>query len=368
MRRSIALAAATLAAAGAGAQLAAAAVEQRVSGWPRMALAMSGRNVVYSTAGVTHIPANGGYDIYRTATFTVRMNRAGLVRGSLQDGVILRTSAGATTGGALSGDATGRYVLLATGSGFTPQVIFCCRTNLKDYPVEASGRPDAPVTLTAALQGPVVRYVTAAPDGTTQLATRYVKDGPGEPFTRLDIRPLGAKPITNLIASAPGIVAWVDKDAPGEVRLAVTPAGDPTPVAQPSVPVPGSVLRVLVTEHTLAVLVQVPGEYRLIRYDVPDRTPKIVWRGIDPPGAIAAGDRTIAIATDGVVRQHVPGQTLRTVFRPRGRVVALATDGTRIAVLERVRTRTRRGLVRQSAITVVPVKQPPAAYAQELTR
>jgi len=368
MRRSIALTAIALAAAGAGAPLAAAAVEQRVPGWPRMALAMSGPTVVYSTAGATHIPANGGYNVYRTATFTVRMNRVGLVKGTRKDGVVLRTSAGTTTGGGLSGDATGRYVLLATGSGFSPQVIFCCRTNLKDYPVEASGRPGAPVTLTAALQGPVVRYVTAAPDGTTQLATRYVKDGPGEPFTRLDVRPLGARPIQNLIASAPGTVAWVDQAAPGEVRLAVTPPGDPTPVAQPAIPVPGSVLRVLVTERMVAVLVQVFGEYQLVRYDVPEWKATIVWRGIDPPGPVAAGDRTIAIATGGVVRQHVPGQTLRTVFRLRGKAAAVATDGTRIAVLERIRTRTRRGLVRQSAITVVPVKQPPAAYAQELAR
>ncbi len=365
MRRSVALAAIAVAAAGAGAPLASGAREHRLPGWPRMALAMSGANVVYSTSGATRIAA-GGYTIYRSDTFTLRMNRTGLRSARRQPGIVLRTSAGPTTAGQLSGDATGRYVLVATGKGFAPQVVFCCRRNLKDYPVEASGRAGAPVTLTAALQGPVVRYVVANADGTVDLATRYVKDGPG--FTSRDVRPFTASPIGNLISSAPGIVGWVDRTAPGEVRLAVTLPGDPEPYPQPAIPVPGSVKRIVVTPYVVVALVRVGRQYRLIRYDVPDWHPTVVWRGITRPGPIAAGDRTIVIATGSVVRQHVPGQTLRTVFRLRGRAVALATDGTRVAVLERLRTRTRRKAIRQSAITVVPVRQPPPAYGLERHR
>jgi hypothetical protein len=326
-----------------------------------MSIGLSGNNVAYATSTATTIALGGRYTIYRTDTYRLPLagNRFTGVR---VDGVVLRTSAGRTTAGPIFGDDTGRYGIVATGQGFPPQVVFCCLADKRDLPVEADGRVGGSITVAATLDGPLLRYVLRDPGGGHRLVSFTVSEVPGQPFTQRVSRPLDAQPARGLIAMAPGIVAWVDRRDPTEVRVASTPFGQFDARGGVAIPQGGAVVRLHVTPRMIVTLIRRGAGYQLIRFDGAAWTPTVVWSGRTPPAYTAAGDRTVALVLGGAVQQHVPRRGRRTVLRLRGAPAALATDGRRIALLERLTTLSRGRAVRQSAIVVVPVAGAPAAY------
>lgn len=335
--------------------------ERRVRDWPRMSIGFSGNSIAYATSTSTTIALGGRYTIHRTDTYRLPLAGARLT-GARVDGMVLRTSAGRTTAGPIFGDDTGRYGIMATGQGFPPQVVFCCLTDKRDLPVEADGRVGGSIAVAAALDGPLLRYVLRDPDGAHRLVSYTVSEAPGQPFTQRISRPLDAQPSGNLIAMAPGIIAWVDRRGTAEVRVATTPSGQFAAYRGLTIPVSGTVLRLHVTRSMVVTLVRRGSVFQLVRYDGPAWTPTVVWSGAKAPAFTAAGDRTVALVNGGVVQQQVPGRARRTVVRLRGTPAAIATDGRRIAVLERRSTRSRGRVVRRTAIVVVPVVGPPGAY------
>ena len=337
--------------------------ERRVRDWPRMSIGFSGNNLAYATSTATTISLGGRYTIHRTDTYRLPLAGARFT-GARIDGMVLRTSAGRTTAGPIFGDDTGRYGIMATGQGFPPQVVFCCLADKRDLPVEADGRVGGSIAVAATLDGPLLRYVLRdpGPGGGHRLVSYTVSEAPGQPFTQRISRPLDAQPSGSLIAMAPGIIAWVDRRNPAEVWVATTPSGGFDAFGGLAIPQPGTVLRLLVTRRMVVTLVRRGGVIQLIRFDGPAWTPTVVWSGAKAPAFTAAGDRTVALVNGRVVQQQVAGRARRTVLRLRGTPAALATDGRRVAVLERVSTRSRGRVVRQSAIVVVPVVGPPGAY------
>jgi hypothetical protein len=330
-----------------------AATEHRVAEWPRMSLGLAGANVVYAVSTDARIRP-GGYIIHRTDSFVLPI-RGEALTGTRRAGIVLRTSAGATTAGALAGGPAGRHLLIATGLGFPPQAIFCCRSTQRDFPVEASGRVDAPVTLAGAVAWPLVRIVTVAPTGEASLITRTVAEAPGLPFADRLVAPLDARPLAGLVALSAGRVAWVDERTPSEVRVAAIPAGGSTAGPPTTVPQSGEVVRLHVTDQTLVTLVHDDRGYEVVRHDPPDLRPTVVWTGPTPPGPTAAGGITVALIDGTRVLQNTPGDTTRTALHLRGRGSAIAVDDRRVAVIERIRVRGRSKLIKRSAIRIAPV-------------
>ena len=335
--------------------------ERIVKGWNPMSVTFAGKKLAFATSEAAVIRP-GGYVVHRTDTFSVNLAGARF-SGRNVEGIVLRTSAGRTTAGPLTGDAAGHHLLTATGSGFTPQLIFCCSPNplLKDLPVpvEAGGRIDGPVTIAATIDGPLVRYVRANA-GTYDLVSYAIDNSPLPGRT---ITPLTGDIGGNLAGIAPGIVAWVDRSVPPSLHLAGTSQDQPAAVPGPVIALPGQVLRLHVSDHAVATLVRLDsGGVELIRYDPPTWTPTVVWTGTTTPALTALGDRTLAIVDGGVLQQQVIGGTRRNIYKLRGKAVALSTDGTRIAVVERRSKKVKRKTVKESAIVIVPVRQPPGAY------
>jgi hypothetical protein len=204
----------------------------------------------------------------------------------------------------------------------------------------------------------VAHYVLANPDGTYTFVSYTVSDAPGQPlFQRLASPLRGDAP--SLAAMAPGILATVDKATGRSIRLTTTSSSIYDPVSELILPPQaGVVKRLHVTRSMVVALLRTTSGFQLVRIDAPLWTPKVIWRGTRPPALTAAGDRTVIFATDNVVTQSVPGR-IRVLMRLRGKIVAIATDGRRVAVANR----SQRGKPRKTAIIVASVLKPPGVYS-----
>jgi hypothetical protein len=334
----------------------AARTQRLVKGWPTVSLGFSGKNVVLAESTAPRI-VPGGYTVFRTDTFRLRLTGDRL-NGRVTPDIVFRTSAGLTTGGPIFGDTTGRYIIIATGRGFPTQPVFCCTRTPRDIPLEPDGRTNAPRTIAATLDGPVAHYVLANPDGTHTFVSYTVSDDPGQPLFQRIARPLtGDAP--SLAAMAPGILATVDRATGKSIRLTTTASGIYDPLGELILPPQaGVVKRLHVTRSMVVALLRTTSGFQLVRMDAPLWQPKIIWRGTRPPALTAAGDRTVVYATNNVVTQSVPGRR-RELLRLRGKIVALATDGRRVAIANR----SQRGKPRKTAIIVASVLQPPGVYS-----
>ena len=303
----------------------------------------------------------GGFTVFRTDTVRLVLNGDRLTGRSVED-IILRTSAGRTSAGPIAGDSTGRYVIIATGANFPPQVVFCCTSEPRDLPLEADGRVNGPRAVAATLDGPVARYVMRTADGTHTLVSYTVSDRPGQPFTQRLAGPLSGD-APSLVAMAPGIVATVDAATGRTIHLRTTsPGAYELFGGQILPPQPGVITRLHLTRSMAVALVRTAAGFELVRHDAPTWQRTVIWRGTRAPELSAVGDRTVVFTTGVVVRQSVPGRT-RELVRLRGKLVALATDGRRVAVAERRIVTVRRAKARKTAIVVASVLQPPGVYS-----
>jgi hypothetical protein len=162
---------------------------------------------------------------------------------------------------------------------------------------------------------------------------------------------------------APGIVATVDAATGRTIHLRTTSPGVYELFGgQVLPPQPGVITRLHVTRSMAVALVRTATGFELVRHDAPTWRRSVIWRGARAPELSAAGGRTVAFTTRGVVRQSVPGRT-RQLLRLRGKLVALATDGRRVAIAERRTVTVRRAKTRKTAIIVASVLQPPGVYS-----
>ena len=136
------------------------------------------------------------------------------------------------------------------------------------------------------------------------------------------------------------MVAWADQPlyaARPSLRIGV-----PTDLGVRSVrsfPQPGPVLRVWAVRGTVLVANRVAGGVQLARYDLPQAGRVVVWRG-SRLGSTSLGGGTVATA---VGRQILAARAGRGALRPvrtaTAPVAAIAVDGARLAVFERLHTK-----------------------------
>ena len=211
-------------------------------------------------------------------------------------------------------------------------VIWCCDPEGVETVVESDGRPDAPVTL-AATRGRRARCGSSR-RGPAAAASWWART----PWVRAS----GARPSNvpvrtgaGLAALAPGLLAWVDPAAPAV--LARAPAGDAGLGAIATTALPGPAVRVWASRGLVAVAVRAGGGVRLLRVDPATGAAGTVWRGARTP-RVSVGGGAVAVADGRRVLASRSGP-LRPVGRGRGPVAAVAVDGRRVALLERVRAR-----------------------------
>jgi hypothetical protein len=324
-----------------------------LDGWADQAAAFSGTTLVVTEAATVHVdprviagspPGATPFDYYRAETSRVRLNRARTrFTGALETPVSVRTSIAAMGPGILAPGGAGSFVTAPSSDRAAMPVIWCCDPEGVETVVESDGRTDAPVTVAATVDGGRVRFLQARPDGSTVLVG-VDPVGPGERRTA-DV-PVRTR--AGLAALAPGLLAWVDPAAPAV--LARASVGDTGLGAIATTALPGPALRVWASRGLAVVAVSVGAGVRLIRVDPATGAASTVWRGPRAPrvsvggGAVAAADgRRVLASRSG---------PLRAVGRGRGPVAAVAVDGRRVALLERVRARGAR-------VTVVRLRPVP---------
>lgn len=335
----------------------------RVRDWRPMSIAIRGNSLVYGISTVNAMP--GGYIVHQTDTFriAIRGTRPAAI-GSRVQGVLLRTSAGAATAGPLVTDPVGRHLIVATGANFSPQVIACCTDAGLPTPVEVSGAPDAPITVAATLEWPTARMLSVADGNLTLVSYGLHMDSP-YPTTDRMTRPLGAAPPRRLAAIAPGALAWVEASS-GDVRVMTTPtAVDGAPVDRTTIHPDGDVRRLMVAANTLALVRgNATAGFELVRYDAPTWAPTVVWRGTRMPDAVVLDGETLVMGIGTRIVQHTPIGGRVTAVRVASKAAALATDGRRVVVVERIRVRGRKF----TTMRVWPLITPAAPTARGAAR
>lgn len=349
--------------------------ERRINGWQPMAIALGGDHVVYARSSANTIRIGAPYTVFRTDTFKIRLAGNRLASRPIP-GVILRTSAGPTTGGLLAANSGGHHVLAATGRNFRPMVTWCCTNNDHDTPVQTDGRRTAPVTLAVGLNGMVVNLLMRNNAGEMRLVRQQMSSDSMHPLghraeTSVDVVPAS----TAQVAITRNTVVWVDARDRNIHVASVTEDGTLQRVATMPNPGPGPIVRLAASEHAVAIVVRdvSPGRFQVIRFDTPAWQPLTVWRGTTAP-PIALGDRTLAVAAGRSLLQHTPGGPLLRRAVLRSSAFGLASDGRRIGVIERITIRQKplrrkpRPPLRQTAIRIVNVANPPAPLRTETTR
>lgn len=337
-----------------------------------MAIALGGDHVVYARSSANTIRIGAPYTVFRTDTFRIRL-AGNLLASRPIPGVILRTSAGPTTGGLLAANSGGQHVLAATGRNFRPMVTWCCTDNDHDTPVQTDGRRTAPVTLAVGLDGMAVNLLMRNDVGEMRLVRQDVLTDSTNPLgqrteTTVDVVPASV----SQVAITRNTVVWVDaRDR--NIHVA-TVAGDGTLEERATIPPPGPgpIVRLAASESAVAVVVRdvAPGRFQVIRFDTPTWQPVTVWSGdVAPP--IALGDRTLAIAAGRSLLQSTPGRPPLRRAVLRSSAFGLASDGKRIGVIERITVPQKpargkkRPPLRQTAIRIVNVVDPPAPITPE---
>jgi hypothetical protein len=304
-----------------------------ISGWPEITARLSGSSLVWAATVTNRLR---GFDYWATEVSRVRLGRSG-PRGPAETPVAVRTQAGPLGPVALSTGPDGSFALLARGQGFPPPVIWCCDARGLEVVMESDGRETAPRALAAGVDGARVRMLLATPD-----AVRLVSDDPlrvtDDPAAdRARARPrveaaFPGRPRDPLVVIAGRQAAWIDSTAPTEVRTGtLTDAGV---VEGPPLRQPGTVVGLWIgAPSTVVAASRTAGGVEVARHDLPAGTRRVVFRGSRVP-PLAAGGGVLAVA-DG--RRVLAGRgALAEVRRTSGAVAALATDGRRLAIFERL--------------------------------
>ena len=261
--------------------------------------------------------------------------------------VAVRTSAGPLTGVDIRMAGPQRaFTLTASGSTFAGPVIWCCTTDDLEVVVSSDSDGAAPHPFGAGMDGARVRWIA----GGTGSAVLGSAD-PVENAERATSAPIPGNPGPGLASIAQGIAAWADKGG-SSVRIGVpsdTGVSGIREVAQG-----GTVAQVRAVPGYVVAVVRAGG-WRVTRTDAATGQVAVVWRGSSRP-QIGAGGRAIAIGAGRAVLTS-RGGAAKKVGDAKGPIAAVATDGARVVVFERVSRKAKVGkttkTVRNTAVRIV---------------
>ena len=314
----------------------------QIGGWGTISADMGGGSIVWADAQ----PA-------KTKTFTYWRTDASSARvsGNRISGVLkpvaVRTSAGPLTGTEIRATGVGRgFALAASGAAFAGPVTWCCTADMLEVVVSSDGDGAAPHPYAAGLDGTRVRWIAGGPGGAVL--------GSGDPIENAEREtsaPIPGRPGPGLASVAPGIAAWADQGG-SSIRWGVP--SDSGVAGLREAAQGGRVVQVRAVPGFIVAVVRAGG-YRVTRTDTATGRVSVVWRG-SPRPQVGAGGQAIAIGAGRVVLTS-RGGAARRAGTANGPIAAVATDGSRVAVFERVSRKTRAGksvkTVRSTAVRIV---------------
>lgn len=313
-----------------------------ISGWPKITAHVEDATLVWATTVTNRLR---GFDYWATEVSRVPLGTNG-PRGVPETPVVVRTQAGPLGPVAVTPGPGGTFTLLARGRGFAPPVIWCCDAQGVEVVMESDGRDDAPRALAAGVDGSRVRMLLASA-GAVRLVSASPQPEGAPPRTQV-IFP--GRPREPLAVIAGNRVAWVDVASPNEVRTGVL--GDGGVAVGLPLPRFGPVVGLWITAAgTVVVASRVGGIVQVARHDPAAGGFRrlVVFRGSRVPALDVAGG-VVAIA-DG--RRILAGRgLLAEVRRTTGVVSAVATDGRRLAIFERL---SGKAGLRRTAVRLVRV-------------
>ena len=269
----------------------------------------------------------------RTATFTYWRTDTGRAPfggaiGPASEPVLIRTSAGISTGARVRATGTARgYVTIAPGAAYAGPVIWCCDTNATEVVVSSDGRDGAPAPAGAGLDGSRVRWISGSANGAVLGSANPIEG---------DLRGMSVSIPGNtgpgLASIATGVAAWAAKGGTS-VSIGVPDDGGVNGVR--TVAQGGTVRSVFATPGFVVTVVTNGNRAKVVRTDVASGATRTVWTGSGRP-VIAGGGSAIAIGIGTRVFSSRSGATARAAGTAKGTVAAVATDGTRIVVFERI--------------------------------
>lgn len=317
-----AIAGSALVLAGAGSGAASAAV--KIGDWGTITADMAGGTLVWSD---TQTARTKTFTYWRTDAARARVSGNGI--SGVTEPVAVRTSAGPITGAEIRATGTARgFVLTASGATFAGPVSWCCTAEAVEVVVSSDGDGAAPHPFSAGLDGARVRWIAAAPGGAGGAVLGSAD--PVENAERATSAPIPGRPGPGLASVARGIAAWADVGG-SSVRWG-TPADDGVSGIREAAQ-GGRVLAVRAVPGFIVSVVRAGG-YRVTRTDAASGAVTVLWRGSARP-QVGAGGRAVAIGAGRAVLTS-RGGAARKVGDAKGPIAAVATDGSRVAVFERV--------------------------------
>ena len=282
----------------------------------------------------------------KTATFTYWRTDTGRAPfgasiGKASEPVLIRTSAGISTGARVRATGVSRgYVTIAPGAAYAGPVIWCCDTTSTEVVVSSDGRDGAPIPAGAGLDGDRVRWISGSASGAV-LGSASPVEG--------DLRGVSVSIPGNtapgLASIATGVAAWAAK---GASSISIGVPSDGAISGLRSVAQGGTVKSVFATPTFVVTVVRNGSRAKVVRTDVASGATRTVWTGTGTP-VVAAGGSAIVIGSGAKVFSSRGGAKARAAGTAKGTVAAVATDGTRIVVFERL---SRKVTVRKRTTTV----------------
>lgn len=242
--------------------------------------------------------------------------------------VVIRTSAGISNGARVRATGTDRgYVTIAPGAAYAGPVVWCCDSESAEVVVSSDGRDGAPAPAGAGLDGSRVRWIAASASGAVLGSA-----SPVEGDLRATSVSIPGNTGPGLASIATGVAAWADR---GATAISIGIPGDDGVGGMRSVAQGGTVTGVFATPAFVVTVVKSGSRAKVVRTDVASGTARTVWSGSGTP-VVAAGGDAIVIGSGSKVFSSRGGAKARAAGTAKGVVAALATDGTRIVVFERI--------------------------------
>ena len=282
----------------------------------------------------------------KTATFTYWRTDTGRAAfsgsiGKATKPVVIRTSAGSSNGARVRATGTDRgYVTIAPGAAYAGPIIWCCDSESAEVVVSSDGRDGAPAPAGAGLDGTRVRWIASSASGAVLGSA-----SPVEGDLRATSVSIPGNTGPGLASIATGVAAWADR---GATAISIGIPGDDGVSGLRGVAQGGIVKSVFATPAFVMTVVKSGSRAKVVRTDVTSGTARTVWSGSGTP-VVAAGGNAIVIGSGSKVFSSKGGAKARAAGTAKGIVAALATDGTRIVVFERI---TRKVTVKKRATNV----------------
>ena len=306
-----------------------------LSGWGSITADIGGGALVWSDTA----PAKAATFTY-WRTDTGRAAFGGSI-GKAAEPVLIRTSAGISNGARVRATGTDRgYVTIAPGAAYAGPVIWCCDSTSTEVVVSSDGRDGAPVPAGAGLDGTRVRWIAGSASGAVLGSA-----SPVEGDLRATSVSIPGNTGPGLASIATGVAAWADRDA---AAISIGIPGDDGVGGMRSVAQGGTVKSVFATPSFVVTVVKSGNRAKVVRTHVASGIARTVWSGSGTP-VVGAGGNAIVIGTGSKVFSSRGGATARAAGTAKGVVAALATDGKRIVVFERI---TRKATVKKRTTNV----------------